>query len=166
MYEYKEIGKRVSASPLFPRAVYRHPRGRWIGNPYTLRDLKIGSTLHFSTSNNSALPPSITRAPYVLLRVMGLNQDDVLSLMWVLRQIYLLINFYSNCSVSLALHWVWVWYCDKSDKGCDETCFSYDGCRVEERADRAELIKDFFTPEEIWRIRNLEHIQGFSLFYS
>ena len=55
---------------------------------------------------------------------------------------------------------------DNTDIGCDEICFSYDGCRVEERADRAELIEDFFTPEEIWRIRNLEHIQGFSLFYS
>ena len=40
--------------------------------------------------------------------------------------------------------------------------FSYDGCRVEDRADRAEQIKDFVTPEQIWRIRNLEHIQGFS----
>ncbi|XP_063679392.1 calcyphosin-2-like [Bolinopsis microptera] len=117
VYEYKEIGKRVTASPLFPRTVYRHPRGRWIGNSYSLRDLKIGSTLDLPTSNNPALPASITRAPYTLLRVMGVDQEDVLSLV-------------------------------------------YDGCRIEDRADRAEQIKDFVTPEQIWRIRNLEHIQG------
>ncbi|KAL5258320.1 hypothetical protein ACHWQZ_G008974 [Mnemiopsis leidyi] len=117
VYEYKEIGKRVSASPFYSRGVYCHPRGRWIGNPYTLRDLKVGSTLHFPTCNNPALPPSITRAPHVLLRVTDVDPAETLSLL-------------------------------------------YDGCRIEDRADKEEQIKDYLTPEQLWRIRNLEHIQG------
>ena len=38
--------------------------------------------------------------------------------------------------------------------------YRYDGCRIEERADKEEQIKDYLTPEQVWRIRNLQHIQG------
>ena len=54
---------------------------------------------------------------------------------------------------------VWLWTSfDNFQNYCK--FYRYDGCRIEERADKEEQIKDYLTPEQVWRIRNLQHIQG------
>lgn len=81
IYEFRQFGQRISALPLIPRSVYKHPLGKRCGEIYEIRHIKKGATLYFESTHLSSLPENMKRRKLLAIRISDVNEETKLNIM-------------------------------------------------------------------------------------
>lgn len=74
VYEFRQIGKKLSALPFILRGAYCHVLGHKKGQPYEINFIRKGATLHFLTSQHPTLPVTVTSKPTLALRITHVDE--------------------------------------------------------------------------------------------